>query len=69
MEDLKDGYEPDARILAPYRIPVETQRALHINSDNESLANITSEESSDAGVSSASGKESDDEWNCVLQVQ
>ena len=59
MEDLKVGYEPNEQILKPYRIPVETQRELHINSDNESLAEITSEESSDPEVSlGEDGKES-----------
>ena len=60
MEELKSGYEPNEAILAPYRIPVETQRGLHINSENESLAEITSDPSSDPEVSSGGdGKESD----------
>ena len=47
MEELKAGYEPNENILADYRIPVQVQKRLLINSENESLADITSEESSD----------------------
>ena len=45
MEELKGGYEPSEKLLAPYRIPIENQRQLNVNSDRESLHEVTSEES------------------------
>ena len=61
MEELKQGYEPDEQILAPYRIPVETQKRLHINSDGESLADITSEESEDPEIDLGEDGDGDNE--------
>lgn len=43
MEELNQGYEPSSELLKPYRIPVENQRQLNINSDRESLHEVSSD--------------------------
>lgn len=48
MEDLNQGYEPNSELLAPFRIPVENQNKLNINSDRESLQEVTSDDSEQA---------------------
>ena len=62
MDDLNpnQGYEPSSEILAPYRMPIENQKLLNINSDRESLKEISSDDSDqEQQMSDDSGAKSD----------
>jgi len=45
MEQLNQGHEPDQDLMAPFRRNIEQQKRLAINEDQESLNDVTSDES------------------------